>query len=283
MSRQPRIQFSGAVYHVMSRGNAKQRIFFDEDDYSTFLRLLRHVRDRMDWQMWGYCLMPNHYHLLLETPAPNLSRGMHDLNSAYSVVFNERHARVGHVFQGRFKALLVDRDRYLIALARYLVLNPVRAQICEAPESWRWSSYRATAGGSDVVMRRVDTFRILRLFGSEPDQARLKYRDFVAAGVGKPLDASPGPNRSILGDELFVGSLEGLLTPASSEVSRADRVQKTLLEYVRHSPSRNAAMRAAYASGAYTLRAIAAHFGVHYSTASKIVRTGSTSIQDATP
>ncbi|HEX5216691.1 MAG TPA: transposase [Vicinamibacterales bacterium] len=283
MARQPRIQFPGAVYHVMSRGNARQKIFLDEDDCATFLRLLRHVRDRMDWQMWAYCLMPNHYHLLLETPAANLSKGMHDLNGAYSVAFNDRHARVGHVFQGRFKALLVDKDRYLIALARYLVLNPVRAQLCEAPGSWRWSSYRATTGGSDVVMRRVDTFRILRLFGSEPDQARLKYRDFVAAGVGKPLDASAGPNRSILGDELFVGSLEGVMSPTSTEVSRADRVQKTLPEYGRHGPTRNAAMRAAYASGAFSLRAIAAHFGVHYSTASRIVRAGSTSIQDATP
>jgi len=283
MARQPRIQFAGAVYHVMSRGNAKQKIFLDEEDYSTLLRLLRHVRDRMDWQIWAYCLMPNHYHLLLETPAPNLSTGMHDLNSAYSIAFNERHARVGHVFQGRFKALLVDRDRYLIALARYLVLNPVRAKLCDAPVSWRWSSYAATAGGSDIVMRRADTFRILRLFGSEPDQARRNYRDFVAAGVGEPLDASAGPNRSILGDELFVGSLEGVMTLASREVSRADRVQKTLPEYGRHCPTRNAAMRAAYASGAYTLRAIAAHFGVHYSTASKIVRTGRTSIQDATP
>jgi len=283
MARQPRIQFAGAVYHVMSRGNARQKIFLDDEDYATFLRLLKHVRDRMDWQMWAYCLMPNHYHFLLETPGANLSTGMHNLNSAYAVAFNDRHTCVGHLFQGRFKALLVDKDRYLMALARYLVLNPVRAKLCSCASAWRWSSYQATAGGSDGVMRRVDTFRMLRMFGSEPHQARARYRAFVAAGVGQTLEVAAGPNRSILGDDLFVGSLDDVMAPASSEISRADRVQKTLLEYARTCPSRNAAIRAAYASGAYSLRAIAAHFGVHYSTASRVARGGSTSIQDATP
>ena len=267
----------------MSRGNAKQDIFLDDEDYRTFLRLLHHVRTRLDWQIWAYCLMPNHHHLLLETPVPNLSIGMHDLNSAYSVAFNQRHTRVGHVFQGRFKALVVDKDRYLIALARYLVLNPVRAHLCQAPEVWPWSSYLAMAGRPDAVMRRVDAYRILRLFGSTPDEARTKYRDFVAAGIGQPVATIDGPNRTILGDELFAGSLESMIDGTSGEISRIDRVHRTLPEYARRGPTRNAAICSAYASGAYTLRAIGRHFGVHYSTASKIVRAGRTSIQDATP
>ena len=127
MARPLRLEFPGAVYHVTSRGNARAAIFLDDEDRPIFLGVLGAVVARFGWLCHAYCLMDNHYHLLLETPDPNLSRGMRQLNGVYTQRFNRRHGRVGHVLQGRFKAILVDRDGYLLELARYLVLNPVRA------------------------------------------------------------------------------------------------------------------------------------------------------------
>src|SRR4030042_5793823 len=129
MARPLRIEFPGAVYHVTSRGNARQTIFIDDEDRGGFLDLLSIVVERFNWICHAYCLMGNHYHLLIETPDGNLSKGMRELNGIYTQHFNRRHGRVGHVFQGRFKAILVEKDSYLLELCRYIVLNPVRAGI----------------------------------------------------------------------------------------------------------------------------------------------------------
>ena len=129
MARPLRLEFAGAVYHVTSRGNARQDIVGDDDDRRSFLTLLGHVIDRFGWRCHAYCLMDNHYHLLLETPRPNLSRGMRQLNGRYTQAYHRRHHRGGHLFQGRFKAILVEKDAHLLELCRYVVLNPVRAQL----------------------------------------------------------------------------------------------------------------------------------------------------------
>lgn len=128
MSRPLRLEFAGVLYHVVARGNARAAIFLDDEHRQAFCLGLSRVCARFEWRLWSYCLMDNHYHLLIETLQPTLSRGMREVNGVYTQGFNRRHGRVGHVLQGRYKAVLVDQDSYLLELSRYLVLNPVRAQ-----------------------------------------------------------------------------------------------------------------------------------------------------------
>ena len=127
MARPLRIEYPGALYHVMARGNVRAPIFNDDQDRRSFTDNLARVSGRCDWQVWSWCLMDNHYHLLIETRQATLLRGMREVNGVYSQAFNRRHRRVGHVLQGRYKAVLVERDSYLLELSRYVVLNPVRA------------------------------------------------------------------------------------------------------------------------------------------------------------
>ena len=146
MARPLRIEFAGALYHITSRGNAREPIYLDDYDRHSFLQSLADTCDRHGWLCHAYCLMTNHYHLLIETQKPTLSKGMKLINGSYTQSFNNRHQRVGHVFQGRFKAILVESNTYLLELARYIVLNPVRARMVHSTGEWPWSSYRATAG-----------------------------------------------------------------------------------------------------------------------------------------
>src|SRR5574337_356048 len=146
MARPLRIEFPGALYHVTARGNARQDIFLDDEDRRRFLGVLTHVVSRFHLRMHAYCLMDNHFHLVVETPKGNLSNAMRQLNGVYTQAFNRRYGQVGHVLQGRFKAILVDRDSYLLEVCRYVELNPVRAGLIEQVEAWAWSSYAAHVG-----------------------------------------------------------------------------------------------------------------------------------------
>ncbi len=146
MARPLRIEYPGALYHITSRGNARADIFDDNPDREKFLSILGVVVRKYRWICHGYCLMDNHYHLLVETPESNLCRGMRQINGLYTQGFNRRHGRVGHLFQGRYKSILVEKDSYLLQLSRYIVLNPVKAGMVKAPEDWEWSSYQSTAG-----------------------------------------------------------------------------------------------------------------------------------------
>jgi REP element-mobilizing transposase RayT len=142
MSRPVRIQFEGALYHITSRGDRREAIYEDDEDRSAFLKTLGEVTETFNWICHAYCLMTNHYHLVVETPDGNLSKGMRQLNGVYTQASNRRHQRTGHLFQGRYKAILVDADAYLLELTRYVVLNPVRAGMVSAPGLWSWSSYQ---------------------------------------------------------------------------------------------------------------------------------------------
>jgi len=146
MTRPLRIEYPGAVYHVTSRGNEKKAVFKDDKDRENFLNTLQHVNKRYNWLCHAYCLMDNHYHLLVETPEGNLSLGMRQLNGVFTQARNKRYNKTGHLFQGRFKGILIQKDSHLLEVCRYVVLNPLRAGITEGPEQWKWSSYRATAG-----------------------------------------------------------------------------------------------------------------------------------------
>ncbi|MBM3358042.1 MAG: hypothetical protein FJY54_09980 [Betaproteobacteria bacterium] len=183
MARPLRLEFAGAFYHLTARGNARADIFLDDRDRLLFLDLLGKEIAQQRWRCHAFCLMSDHYHLLIETPEPNLVSGMRRLNGVYTQAFNRRHGRVGHVFQGRYKAILVDQDSYALELCRYIVLNPVRAAMVKRPQDWRWSSYRATAGLSTAPIW-LDVDWLLRQFAHESRRARQAYRQFVSAGIG---------------------------------------------------------------------------------------------------
>ncbi|MBU4452912.1 transposase, partial [Patescibacteria group bacterium] len=158
MARPLRIEFPGALYHVMSRGNARQDIYTDDNDRREFLKNLEHCIKFHNLICHAYCLMGNHYHLLVETPDGNLSQAMRDINGNYTQKFHYLHNRVGHLLQGRYKAFVIEKEAYFLAVARYIVLNPVRDKLVEHPKLWKWSNYNATAGHNrGPVWLDVDT------------------------------------------------------------------------------------------------------------------------------
>lgn len=185
MARPLRIEYPGAIYHITSRGNARQPIYEDDEGRKVFLELLGFIVDRFNWLCHAYCLMDNHYHLLIETQDGNLSLGMRQLNGIYTQRFNKRHGRVGHLFQGRFKAILVDRENYLLELCRYVVLNPVRAGMVRSSGRYKWSSYHATAG-TEKISSFLATDWVLSQFGRSRKVAQEKYKTFVEEAIGKP-------------------------------------------------------------------------------------------------
>src|SRR5262245_13660433 len=190
MARPLRLQFEGAVYHVMARGHERSAIFRDAEDRSKFLALLEQVATEEKWILHSYCLLGNHFHLLIETPEGALARGMRDLNGRYAQWFNWRHDRRGHVFEGRYRAAVVEKQTHLMELHRYIVLNPVRARLAEKPGEWRWSSYRATAG-IEKPPAWLETDWTLSQFAVRRSAAREAFQRFVAAGkiAGKEVEA----------------------------------------------------------------------------------------------
>lgn len=199
MARPLRISYPGAVYHVTARGNARQRIVRDVADRVRFVELLAAVVDQYGVRCHAWVLMANHYHLLVETPHANLSPAIRHLNGVYTQAFNRRHRRVGHLFQGRFTAILVEKDRYLLELCRYIVLNPVRAKLVRHPRAWPWSSYRTTSGeGPGAPWLTTDW--LLGQFGGRRGKAQAAYRQFVDAG----LRQQPSP-WAHLSDQIYLG------------------------------------------------------------------------------
>jgi REP element-mobilizing transposase RayT len=223
VSRPLRLEHPGAVWHVTSRGNEKRLVFRDDADRERWLGLLGKVVVLFAWRLHAYVLMGNHYHLLLETPVPSLSKGMRHLNGVYTQAFNRRHERVGHLFQGRFKSILVERESHLLELLRYVVLNPVRAGLVRGPEEWPWSSYRATAGEEPTPAWLETAWSLAQFGGSDPD-ARRRYRDFVGEGRGVAGPWSALRGQIYLGSEAFVQDvLEHAKRPGDREVPRSQR------------------------------------------------------------
>ena len=185
MPRSPRVQVAGGIFHLTARGNRRQPVFADAEDHLRFLWLLDALGQRRGWLGYAYCLMPNHYHLVLETPEADLSVGMHWLNFRYAQAYNHRHGLDGHLFQDRFYSVQVESDWHLLELSRYLALNPVRARLCRQPGEWIWSSYAAVAGFARPT-RFLALRRVLSLFGRDPESARARFREFVNDPVGRP-------------------------------------------------------------------------------------------------
>jgi putative transposase len=279
MARPLRIEFHGALYHVTVRGNARQDIFLDDEDRQRFLGVLEHVVSRFHLLLHAYCLMDNHFHLVVETPEANLSKAMRQINGVYTQAFNRRHGRVGHVLQGRFKAIVVDRDSYLLELCRYVVLNPVRARRTRKPDSYPWSSYRATAGLAPTPsFLTVDW--LLTQFGRQRLTAQRKYRGFVAEGVGCGSPWEHVQGQVLLGSEQFVERLAPGLQDKRpfKEIPRQQRfAARPKLSQLFPARSRadrarrNDAIRRAHLEHGYSLSEIGQAVGLHYSTISRIV------------
>jgi REP element-mobilizing transposase RayT len=181
MARQPRIEYEGALYHVTSRGNLKQNIFFHDSDRKTYLAILGRIKERYGCILHAYVLMDNHFHLLVETPRANLHRLMQNLNTSYTVFINRKYHRSGHLFQGRYKAIIVEKDVYLLELSRYIHLNPVRAGTVRFPEQHRWSSYGEYVGHRGLGL--INTRDTLSHFSGDPAKAVAQYKRFVESGI----------------------------------------------------------------------------------------------------
>jgi len=280
MARPLRVEFPGAVYHVTSRGNARQSIFIDDENRGRFLDVLSIVVERFKWLCHAYCLMENHYHLLIETPNGNLSKGMRELNGVYTQWFNQRDRRVGHLFQGRYKAIIVEKDNHLLSLCRYVVLNPLRVGLIKKPEQWRWSSYRATIG----LVKRPSFLTVdwvLLQFGGRKGVAMEKYRRFVMEGIDKESPWETLKGQIFWGTDEFIKQLSGLLDEKES-IKEVPRVQR----YVARPPLRelfkgkkgkdrtsgDRTIYDAYVRYGYAMREIAEHLGFHYATISRAIK-----------
>jgi len=275
MSRPLRIEYPGAVYHVTARGNARQPVFESDFDRGKFLELLRETIKQFNWICHAYCLMDNHYHLLIETVDANLSKGMRNLNGVYTQCFNRTHRRVGHVFQGRFKAILVERESYLLELCRYIVLNP-------EPADYKWSSYRETAGlakGEDSA----STDWILSQFSARKSIAMKRYVAFVEKGIDSKENVWGSlQSQVILGGKDFLLRLKPAIKD-KEELKEIPRIQRTvarptladIFELNGYYPKqkRNEFIRKACNEHGYSFSAVGRYTGLHYATVSRISRT----------
>ena len=277
MARPLRLEYEGAVYHITSRGNAREAIFLDDVDRSHFLEIFSDAVARHGLVCHAYCLMTNHYHLLIETPEANLSRGMHLLNGVYTQWFNHRHKRIGHLLQGRFKAILIEKESYLLELARYIVLNPVRAKMVRTVRDWPWSSYRATSGQSEIP-KFLTIDWILAQFNQDRTQAVRAYRQFVREGRGVEVWGELRTGM-FLGTDKFVKELKPLLAekPIDPEIRIRERFAarpslKNLFSDISDVTIRNERIYEAVQLHHYTLKEVGDFLGLHFSTISVITK-----------
>lgn len=276
MSRPIRIEFPNALYHVTSRGDRREDIFEDDEDRLAFLKTLEKVVDQFNWLCYAWCLMDNHYHLLAQTPDANLSKGMRQLNGVFTQLSNRRHKRVGHLFQGRFKAILVDSDAYLLELARYVVLNPVRAGMVKRAGDWRWSSYRASMGQAPAdPFLAVDG--LLAQFATRRSVAQERYARFVTEGIKAISPWQQLKGQVFLGGEQFVEQMQKRLSGNQRQDVQIPAAHRrppppSLSQIEKRTKDRNAAIVQAHATGGYSYQEIAKHFDIHFTTVGRIVR-----------
>ena len=279
MARPLRIQYDGAVYHITSRGNARKPIYKEDEDRRIFLEVLHKANSRYNWLCHAYCLMNNHYHLIIETPDGNLSQGMRQLNGVYTQLYNKRHNRVGHIFQGRYKAILIQKESHLLEASRYVVLNPVRAKAVKEPGGWKWSSYRGTAG-KEKPHPCLTTDWILGQFGKKRRESEKKYSEFVIAGIGEEIWKDV-KGQSILGKDEFI---ERFLNHVKGygkvkEIPRSQRyigrpgIAKLLKGAKRKKEISRKAKEAVERYG-YSQKEVADYLRIHYSTVSRMVNKG---------
>ena len=276
MSRPLRLEFTDALYHVTSRGDRREDIYDDETDRQIFLSIFAEGIERFNWLCYAYCLMDNHYHLLVQTPDANLSRGMRQLNGVYTQAYNRRHGKTGHLFQGRYKAILVDADAYLLELSRYIVLNPVKAGMVKRAGEWPWSSYQAMVGGIPAPPWLSRDY-LLAQFSKQRKAAIRKYQIFVEEGIKNAPIWSQLTQQMYLGDKAFIDQAQKHLSKDHCDIQIpqvSKRAPAEPLDYYEScTKNRNAAIIAAYASGGYSYQQIAEYFEVHFTAIGRIVRS----------
>ena len=283
MARPLRIEFPGAIYHVTSRGDRREPIFEDDEDRLNFLAVIEQAMQRFDAVALAYCLMDNHYHFVIHTRQANLSRLMRQVNGVYTQTYNRCHGKTGHLFQGRFKAILVDQDAYLLEVCRYVDLNPVRARMVRLPGKWPWSSYLAHTAhqeGPDWLdTPAVHAYLLGRAVRSPADRSRaaMRYATLVAEGRDTTLWDDALVGQIYLGDAAFVARMQALAEPvraSSREVPRAQlrMVKRSIKQFMEDHESRDDAIVAAYREGQHTLTDIANTLGLSISRISRIVR-----------
>lgn len=228
MARKPRVHFPGALYHVISRGNQRQKIFRSDKDRSHYLDLLSRYQKRYSFRLYAYVLMSNHVHLLVEADEVPLAKVMQGLQQSYTLYFNRKYGLVGHLFQGRYKDILCDRDSYLMELVRYIHLNPVRSKLVKDPVDYPWSSHRIYLGkgtGQEWVQREW----ILSQFSGKVSEALRSYKEFVLDGIGAGHreDLYAVKEQRYLGDDQFV---ERVTRKTESEPSRPIRMDLGKIE-----------------------------------------------------
>jgi REP element-mobilizing transposase RayT len=281
MSRPLRIEFPGAVYHVTSRGDRRERIFVDDVDRRSLLAVVAQGTERFEAEVLAYCLMGNHYHFVLHTREANLSLLMRHINGVYTQRFNRRHGLVGHLFQGRFKAVLVDRDAYLLEVCRYVELNPVRAGIVRAPGDWAWSSYRAHAGQVEAP-EWLDTAGLhahwLGRDAATPEEtasAQAFYARWVAQGRDVRLWEQALNQQVFLGDDAFVQRLQALLSAQQAVAPNIPKTQrrspKSFAAWLHETGHRDQALHLAHAESGLSLTVLAAEVGLSVARVSQIV------------
>ncbi len=278
MARPLRVEYPGALYHVIARGNVKQNIFLEDRDRRKFLMWLEDACESHNLICHAYCLMDNHYHLLLETNDANLSVAMRDLNGNYSQWFNVIHDRVGHVLQGRYKAFVIEKETYLFEVARYIVLNPVRAGLIDRPQDWKWSSYRGTAG----FIRPPEWLHIdwlLEHFSKDKHEAQLDYRKFIDEGIDGKDPYEEVSNGFLLGSPQFVSWIWEK-TNGSEELKELPRKERIvgrpslteIFSEVMTKEGRNDAIVFARLRCGYLSTEIGRHLGLDGSTIGKICK-----------
>lgn len=282
MVRPLRLEYPGAVYHVMSRGDARKSITRSQKDRSLFLEVLAEASEKYNLLVHGYCLMTNHYHLLVETPDGNLSIAMRHVNGVYTQRSNARNKTVGHIFQGRYKAILVDKDEYLLCLCRYIELNPVRAGLVESPDEWKWSSFRQIAGIDEKGVVFLQTDWMLSQFGKSKKVAREKYVEYVKsseAAEDKPFENVV--SGTILGRAEFVRQFDEPIWEKDEveELRRKHRhVNRPPLSALLSTEpdyeldDRNKKIYEAVFDYGYRQKEIADYLGMHYASVSRILK-----------
>lgn len=262
MPRAPRVQIENGLYHVTARGDRKEAIYEDDQDRRGFLSIVNRGMLRFDAFAYAYCLMGNHYHLLVHTPGARLSQLMHYINGVYTQYSNRRHGRCGHVFQGRFHSVLIDRDAYFLEVCRYVDLNPVRAGLVGDPGSWQWSSYRSHAG-LVTAPSWLDTRYLHEHLTPDTslEQGALRYRRFVAEGL-------ESKEKSI---ESFCLA-HSIPQPGERAMQTIAGARLSLEKYFEQGKRRNAAILAAFTEGGYSMSAIAAALQMSVSRISRVIR-----------
>jgi REP element-mobilizing transposase RayT len=231
MARKPRIEFEGAFYHVITRGNQRQKVFKNKDDFLKYLDILSNYKMRYKYFLYAFVLMNNHVHLLIETQEIPLSKILQGINQSYTTYFNRKYKTVGHLFQGRYKAILCDRDEYLLSLVKYIHLNPVRAGIVKTPDEYQWSSHHSYVKRTDGA-NIIDTDQVLRMFSEDKQRARKLYSSYMSDGpIVKKEDVYNTIGQRILGSEEF---LERVIEKYDGELRKEKRKREyTLYEIAK--------------------------------------------------